>query len=863
MLQPPAKSVPEFGKRQVRPAMRRVEPARPRSSLGPRRVPGASFRSFVAPGATAHLPKTMSHGGSRLSVVLALAAGVIVGTAVGPSAVSQIGSASAAVSQIVIPPAATLTASLSSALGQEISRAQTFAVEVQTHDDEAMRQAVARAPDVAGAAINVAQDLASGARDALAETGHAVLTSAHEAYDGAKSSATNWLNEQVAEGVASAKLMKRELSPAMAALTALADRTANQIADDMDRSERLAQMERTGLIVDAASLPSPAENDARIAMDAQALVRASEQKIAAVEPSRIDLSDLGPHATKAHKGFGPANAYAYSGYELTGNTVKIGGEKVDAHVVRSITHAAKVTGNDPVYLASVASRESSFRPQLQASTSSASGLFQFLKQTWLQVMKNFGSQYGYEDVAKEIKAAPRGYVVANPAKRAQILAMRSDPLASATMAAAMEKSDRAVIEKVLGRAPTAGERYMAHFFGSAEAARFLSLAKQWPDGPAADYFYKAAMANKSLFWGKDGTKKTFTQVAAGFKTWFEGPDGGMRRFQAFEQAAAAVDDIAPTATQREASRPAAVAAPRAERHASVTTKHRAHPVATPTQAAAAEKPAGHARSASAPAPVTPQVQVAALDGPTEAAKPAGETIVYETEYVRTPIVPGKPASYRLTSGRIVSYIDAHGKLSSMATSVARSEIIESFGPNFSRLPASIQDHLKNASQFDLNMLAPYAKLMPRTMRDGFASEGLVFVDAVPQTGGRLVAVRVPKRVVGSTVVASAAQTAAPQSEPAHAEPEVTPESQVTVVADRQGETPQPMMTRAASAGSVGQFTSVDPRSATKISADASPLATDNGPNHQPGHEPPERPKVVHADQYLREEDEPYAPRFGL
>ncbi|MDW4809988.1 hypothetical protein NQ359_24190, partial [Escherichia coli] len=82
------------------------------------------------------------------------------------------------------------------------------------------------------------------------------------------------------------------------------------------------------------------------------------------------------------------------------------------------------------------------------------------------------------------------------------------------------------------------------------------------------------------------------------------------------------------------------------------------------------------------------------------------------------------ASYRLTSGRIVQYIDSHGHLSGMATSVARSEIIESFGPNFTRLPANIQDHLKNAAQFDINLLAPYAKLMPRTMRDGFASEGL-------------------------------------------------------------------------------------------------------------------------------------------
>jgi hypothetical protein len=651
--------------------------------------------------------------------------------------------------------------------------------------------------------------------------------------------------------------MKRELTPAMAALTALADRTANRVMDDMDRSERLAQIEQTGLVVDAASLPSAAENDARIAEDSQALVKANERKIAAVEPSRLDLSDLGSHAGKSHKGFGPASAYAYTGYEVTGNTVKIGGEKVDAHVVKSITRAAKLTGNDPVYLASLASRESSFRPQLQASTSSANGLFQFLKQTWLQVMKTFGSQYGYEDVAKEIKAVPRGYVVANPARRAQILAMRGDALASATMAAAMEKSDRAVIEKVLGRAPTAGERYMAHFFGSAEAARFLSLARQWPDGPAADYFYKAAMANKSLFWTKDGTKKTFSQVAAGFKSWFEGPDGGMRRFEAFEQAAAAVEGNSPAkvaAPQQEASRPAV--APHAERHAGVAPRHHAGAVPKPKQLAAA--PVHRAQPSAPQAAVTPQIQVAALDGPVEPVKTAGEAISYETQYVRTPVVPGKPASYRLTSGRIVNYIDSHGRLSGMATSVARSEIIESFGSNFTRLPPNIQDHLKNAAQFDLNLLAPYAKLMPRTMRDGFASEGLVFVDAVPQTGGKLVAVKVPKRAE-PVVFANAGQPASAQSAPpAQPTADESIEPEVAHDADRPIEGPQAVSSPPTSLP-VTQTVVDEPVSGLQPAR----TAVKTGSGQRPEQEPPERPKVVHVDQYLREEDDPYAPRFGF
>jgi hypothetical protein len=40
-------------------------------------------------------------------------------------------------------------------------------------------------------------------------------------------------------------------------------------------------------------------------------------------------------------------------------------------------------------------------------------------------------------------------------------------------------------------------------------------------------------------------------------------------------------------------------------------------------------------------------------------------------------------------------------------------------------------------------------------------------------------------------------------------------------------------------------------------------AVKTGSGQRPEQEPPERPKVVHVDQYLREEDDPYAPRFGF
>lgn len=765
MVERRAIELPEFGKRQVRPAVRRADPPRPLSSLTPRRIPGAALRSFLEPGAVAHVPPASPKVSRRLSVALTVASGLYLSLALAPYAdAPHVRQAATAAAQLVIAPAAAMTADLADGMRGQSSRAAEVMAEAHAAEAKSLSQAVSNAQDTVEAAIRssgsaiaaAATEIADRAQRAIVDGGRTLSSAAAEAYEGAKASAAAWVKDQIAEGISSANLMKRELTPAMAALSALADQAAVNLMDRMDRSERMAEIERTGMVVDPAALPLDAEINARIAADARALVKENEQKIASVEPSQVDLSDLSPKASGRHKGFGPASAYAYAGYEVTGNTVKIGGEKIDAHVVSSISRAAKATGNDPVYMASLASRESSFRPKLKETSSSATGLFQFLQQTWLHVVKTFGAQFGYEDAAREIKVASRGYVVPNAAKRSQILAMRADPLASATMAGAMEKSDRAVIEKVLGRAPTAGERYMTHFLGVSEAARFLSLAKEWPNGPAADYFYKAAMANKTLFWRKDGSKKTFAEVSGGFKDWFEGPDGGMQRFQQFELAAAAVESngVARVSSHEGAKKPGVEAAPKEGRQVAAAKPRSITPGKVKLDVASKSKPtsAGSssvARATAAPkVQADPKVQAAAPPVAAETAKAESrtETVVYETQYVRTPVVPGKPASYQVTAGQIAGYIDSRGFLTKTATTLARSRLIDGFGAAFEHLPTRLQDYLKNSEQFDMNLLAPFAKLMPKSMRDGLASAGLVFIDAIPQTGGKLVAVKVPRHV---------------------------------------------------------------------------------------------------------------------
>ena len=67
---------------------------------------------------------------------------------------------------------------------------------------------------------------------------------------------------------------------------------------------------------------------------------------------------------------------------------------IGSTVAGAIQKAAQATGTGFSYLLATAKIESGFDPQVKAKTSSATGLFQFIEQTWLQTMKQSGAELG-------------------------------------------------------------------------------------------------------------------------------------------------------------------------------------------------------------------------------------------------------------------------------------------------------------------------------------------------------------------------------------------------------------------------------------------------------------------------------------
>ena len=183
-------------------------------------------------------------------------------------------------------------------------------------------------------------------------------------------------------------------------------------------------------------------------------------------------------------------------------------------VAGAIRQASQATGTSFNYLLATAKVESGLNPQAGASTSSARGLFQFIEQTWLATIKQAGSALGYGRYADAItKSASGQYEVQDPAMRNEILKLRNDPTANAVMAGAFTQANAAILTDKLGRAPSEGELYIAHFLGAGGAARLISLAATDPNAKAVDFFPSAAQANSPIFYDRTtGRPRSLAQV---------------------------------------------------------------------------------------------------------------------------------------------------------------------------------------------------------------------------------------------------------------------------------------------------------------------------------------------------------------
>lgn len=151
----------------------------------------------------------------------------------------------------------------------------------------------------------------------------------------------------------------------------------------------------------------------------------------------------------------------------------------------TIMAAAKMAGFDPAIAATTAAIESGFRPTVKAPTSSATGLFQFISDTWKEQIRKYGSKYGI-----------------NPNTPP------TDARANALMGMEFMKDNVKALSG-LGRKITDTDVYLAHFLGPGGAKRFLTAP---PNDPATKHVKdNVPGANASIFFN-NGRPRTVSEV---------------------------------------------------------------------------------------------------------------------------------------------------------------------------------------------------------------------------------------------------------------------------------------------------------------------------------------------------------------
>ncbi|MGB5605987.1 MAG: hypothetical protein WBN51_05660 [Gammaproteobacteria bacterium] len=190
---------------------------------------------------------------------------------------------------------------------------------------------------------------------------------------------------------------------------------------------------------------------------------------------------------------------------------------IDSGVLAAIRLSTLRTGVDFSFLMELAATESSFDPASMAATSSAAGLYQFRKETWLDAVRNHGDKYGIGNYAAQVehivtrngKTRP---VIRDAAVRQHVLDLRFNPRIAALLAAEHVKRNTKRLLRRLGRVPGRTDLYLTHFFGSSGALSFLKTLAEDPDKVAHDIFPGAAKRNLGIFHTRQSKPRTVAEI---------------------------------------------------------------------------------------------------------------------------------------------------------------------------------------------------------------------------------------------------------------------------------------------------------------------------------------------------------------
>lgn len=224
------------------------------------------------------------------------------------------------------------------------------------------------------------------------------------------------------------------------------------------------------------------------------LLGAPSRATAVARACAVSLACIASQAQSVH-----ADSGSWQSTSGSTEALVIGELRFERWIAEPLLRAAEQVGVDPAYLVALADKESSLRPLSRARSSSAEGLFQFIDETWLHVVRRHAHKHGLVGVVDAVKTV-QGRSVPQEDRRTWLLNLRRDPYISTLMVAEMVKEHREVLAGLTERDPSHTELYAAHFLGLNGASRFVKLLHTKPQQSASRAFPAAAKANTSIFF---------------------------------------------------------------------------------------------------------------------------------------------------------------------------------------------------------------------------------------------------------------------------------------------------------------------------------------------------------------------------
>jgi hypothetical protein len=190
---------------------------------------------------------------------------------------------------------------------------------------------------------------------------------------------------------------------------------------------------------------------------------------------------------------------------------------IDRGVVAAIRLSSVRTGVEFSFLMELAAVESAFNPLARAPGSSASGLYQFTRETWLNTVKAHGDKYGMAPYVEQIqyivdRRGNRRPRIADKDLYQHLLDLRDNPRVAAMMAAESVKDNLTKLSYHFDHQPGRTDLYLTHFLGPDGAVSFLRALNETPENFAADLFPSAAATNQSIFHPSTCEPRTVNEV---------------------------------------------------------------------------------------------------------------------------------------------------------------------------------------------------------------------------------------------------------------------------------------------------------------------------------------------------------------